>query len=79
MSTKTISIDMEAYEILSSARREERESFSKVIKRAVFPNTNKTAAAFLTAIADLPVADEETLNAWGSLKDPSPTDPWEDD
>lgn len=79
MGTKTISIDMEAYEILTNARREERESFSRVIKRAIFPNTEKTAAAYLAALSKLPVVDEDSLAAWDSLKDPAPTDPWEDD
>ncbi len=36
MSTKTISIDLEAYRRLKAARRD-AESFSKVIKRVVRP------------------------------------------
>lgn len=48
MATKTISVDLEAYERLRGARRHERESFSKVIKRAVWTPAGGTAAALLT-------------------------------
>jgi|SaaInlLV_10m_DNA_1039704.scaffolds.fasta_scaffold146409_1 predicted CopG family antitoxin len=45
MATKTISVDMEAYERLRSARQQEKESFSKVIKRAEWPRKKGTAGA----------------------------------
>ena len=47
MATKTISLDLGAYECLCSARLEPRESFSKVVKRAVWPAKAGTAAALL--------------------------------
>ena len=33
MATKTISVELDAYELLRSRKREERESFSQVIRR----------------------------------------------
>jgi len=47
MATKTISVDLEAYEVLRSARLNERESFSKVIKRAVWPPKQGTGLDLL--------------------------------
>jgi len=47
IATKTISVDLEAYERLRMARMHERESFSKVIKRAVWKAEGGTAAALL--------------------------------
>ena len=64
MATKTISVDLEAYERLRGARTDERESFSKVIKRAVWPAREGTAVALLAwseGLAD--AVDEGILNA----------------
>jgi len=61
MPTKTISIDLEAYERLRRARRSPDESFSRVIKRAVWEPTPSTAGRLLEALAGLPPTDEETL------------------
>lgn len=47
MPVKTITIDMEAYNLLESEKRK-GESFSKVIKRRLAPG--KTAAALLRAL-----------------------------
>ena len=47
MATKTLSVDLEAYERLRAARLHERESFSKVIKRAIWPSLAGTAADLL--------------------------------
>jgi hypothetical protein len=42
MATKTISIDLKAYERLRQARQNAEESFSKVIHRAKWPTPRRT-------------------------------------
>jgi predicted CopG family antitoxin len=54
MATKTISIDIEAYERLRSARHE-HESFSQVIKRVVRPSFD--VKAYLERIRKTPLSD----------------------
>lgn len=43
MTTKHISVDLEAYERLRSAKTGSSETFSQVIKRAIWPSHNGTA------------------------------------
>jgi predicted CopG family antitoxin len=78
MATKTISIDIEAYEKLRRARREPSESFSMVIKRAVWPAPARTAGALLDALASAPVLSEEVLGRLDAAQaaDAPPEDPW---
>ncbi len=47
MATKTISIDLQAWERLRQARRSDAESFSKVIHRARWPKGRKTCGDLL--------------------------------
>lgn len=54
MATKTISVDLEAYERLRRARHSPDESFSRVIKRATWPEKLRTATALLDALDGLP-------------------------
>ncbi|BCQ08205.1 hypothetical protein JMUB5695_01630 [Mycobacterium heckeshornense] len=61
MPTKTISIDLEAYERLRAARRSPKESFSRVIKRAHWRNEARTAAALLDALAELPTVGGDVI------------------
>ena len=78
MATKTISIDLEAYERLRRARRSRDESFSKVIKRARWPVPPKSADVLLTAMDQVPVLDEDVLKRLDSAQasDRIPKDPW---
>ena len=77
MTTKTISIDLEAYERLRRARRARSESFSMVIERAVWPTPPRTAGALLEALETAPVMSKDDLDrleeAHGA--DAAPKDP----
>lgn len=81
MATKTISIDLEAYQRLRHARREPRESFSQVIKRAQWPAPPRTAAALLEALEALPALDTETMGRLDDAQgaDMPPEGSWPDD
>lgn len=78
MSTKTISIDLEAYERLRAARRLPNESFSRVIKRAHWRNEAPTAAALLDALAKLPTVSDDVLAHLDEAQhaDTPPEDQW---
>lgn len=78
MATKTISIDVEAWETLRRARRTPQESFSKVIKRAHWEEP-RTAAAFLARMEGLPTATEDELARLDEIQrqDAPPEDKWQ--
>lgn len=78
MATKTISIDLEAYERLRRARRSRNESFSKVIKRAVWSDPPHSARALLEALERVPLMNEEALDRLekAQAEDAPPEDPW---
>jgi predicted CopG family antitoxin len=59
--TKTISVDLEAYQRLVRARRHNHESFSQVIKRAHWDGLNHSGSAILAAIEKLRLLDETTI------------------
>lgn len=61
MATKTISVDLEAYALLSQARLNKKESFSQVIKRARWERKAKRCGDLLAALPRLPVASEAVL------------------
>lgn len=50
MSTKTISIEADAYELLRRERRGARESFSQVVRRLVQERPALTAGELLEAL-----------------------------
>lgn len=55
MAVKTITIDMDAYELLSAEKRSD-ESFSKVIKRRLRPA--RTARSLLAALPECLVSED---------------------
>lgn len=81
MASKTITIDIEAYLRLRQAREAEDESFSRVIKRAVWTPKPKTAGAFLAAMKELPPMDEAGIEFLieAQRNDLPPDDPWNRD
>jgi predicted CopG family antitoxin len=78
MATKTLSVDEEAYKRLVRARQHGRESFSQVIKRAVW-NTGKMRCGDLLAKASGEIS-EETLEILerGQREDKEPENKWRD-
>lgn len=78
MSTKTISIDLEAYERLSRARISPKDSFSRVIKRAKWETPAKTCGDLLQSLAGMPTADDDVLERLerAQAEDTSPDHPW---
>lgn len=78
--SKTISIDLDAYERLRRARRSRGESFSMVIKRATWPEPPRTAGALLEAMLALPAVDASVLDRLerAQREDRTPGDPCRD-
>jgi len=78
MATKTISIDLEAYNRLAISRMHEKESFSKVIKRATWPRAKTTGLDLLEALQTLPALDRETIEELerNQKLDAPPKDVW---
>ncbi|MQA90840.1 MAG: hypothetical protein GEU90_11465 [Gemmatimonas sp.] len=78
MATKTISIDLEAYERLRQARLSTDESFSRVIKRAHWRQEPRTAAALLEALEGVPLPDAKMLERLDEAQrgDEIPEDTW---
>jgi len=78
MATKTISVDLEAYERLRQARLSPGESFSRVIKRARWRDEGKTASGLLSALAEAPPPDPAVLDRLDEAQrtDAPPEDPW---
>jgi predicted CopG family antitoxin len=62
VATKTISVDLDAYERLRRARRGPTESFSNVIKRATWPAAGYTAGELLAALGGARPTDEAVLD-----------------
>jgi len=60
MATKTLSVDEEAYSRLSRAKKSSKESFSQVIKRATWPEMNRSCGSLLSRIT--PGVSEEILD-----------------
>jgi hypothetical protein len=53
MATKTITLELDAYEKLKRAKRSERESFSSVVRRARWDESAATGPQILASLEDL--------------------------
>ncbi|MFZ4777331.1 MAG: hypothetical protein ACOYM3_18340 [Terrimicrobiaceae bacterium] len=62
MATKTLSVDEVAYRILSRARRNPKESFSQVIKRASWDAGKPRCGNLLSRTRGLPFMSPEALD-----------------
>ncbi len=78
MATKTISVDLVAYEMLKSARNGPRDSFSQVIRRAKWDEEEKTCGALLSALSTIPAAEDQVVRDLeeAQLQDAPPDNPW---
>ena len=68
MATKTISVDLEAYDMLRAARIRPDESFAKVIKRAYWKTAPHTAGEYLAAVRAQMPADEATIETLDTMQ-----------
>jgi len=80
MATKTISVDLAAYERLRAARLRANESFSQVIMRAHWDQSPSTGASLLRALETAPIPNASVLKRLeaGQAVDAPPDDPWND-
>jgi predicted CopG family antitoxin len=81
MATKTITLELDAYEKLKSAKRSDKESFSMVVRRAVWPETPMNGAAILAYLKARPThLTEEELDMIEAAdkSDAPPTSPWDE-
>ena len=82
MATKTISLELDAYERLRKAKRSARESFSEVVRRAVFSDLPLSGADLLAYLKRRgPVLDEAGLDELDAVHEAlsrPADDPWED-
>jgi len=53
MATKTITLELDAYEKLRKAKRSDRESFSEVVRRARWEDTASTGPQVLGHLSEL--------------------------
>ena len=80
MTTKTISLTVEAYERLRRARRRPSESFSAVVMRARWGDEPVVGAEYLRMVRERgPIYETEELEAVEDAKsaDSPPSDKWQ--
>jgi hypothetical protein len=78
MATKTISVDLEAYQRLCRARLSSTESFSRVIRRARWEPVVRTCASLLAGLESLPPVADGILDELDEAQaaDRAPDDRW---
>lgn len=67
MATKTVSLELDAYEKLKRAKRTPRESFSSVVRRARWSDEPATGKEVLEAVRELRRSHPESLLAEDAL------------
>jgi predicted CopG family antitoxin len=80
MATKTITLELDAYEKLAAAKRG-RESFSSVVRRCILPNSPRTGASVLAILREREefLSDEELDSIEKAAEsDLPPANPWEE-
>jgi len=81
MATKTITLELDAYEKLRAAKRG-RESFSSVVRRAVIPGEAKSGSEVIAYFkANGAFFSEEELDAIEKMAagDSPPSNPWNEE
>lgn len=78
MATKTISVDLEAYECLERARQSPKESFSRVIKRAHWESPPSTAGKLFSQLQQSRPLPDDVLDRLeqAQKEDAPPESPW---
>ncbi len=74
MATKTVTLELDAYDKLKRAKKTARESFSSVVRRAVFPDTPVTARDLVATLRKRMASgtlhlSEETLDSLDEYQD----------
>lgn len=80
MATKTISLELDAYDKLRAAKRG-RESFSSVVRRAVIPGKSRNGAEIIAYFgSEGPFFSDEELDAMEAVsdRDEPPTNSWDE-
>lgn len=81
MATKTISLELDAYEKLRAAKRG-RESFSSVVRRAVIPGASRSGAEVIAYLkSEGPFFTDGELDAMEEAAegDQPPENPWDEE
>ena len=80
MGTKTIILELNAYEKLAAAKQG-RESFSSVVRRRILPGGSKDGASVLAILRDRrSFLSDDDLNQLEEIEsnDSTPENPWEE-
>jgi predicted CopG family antitoxin len=63
VATKTITLELDAYERLLRAKRDSRESFTSVVRRLIIPDEGVTGRDLLNGTVNLGFLSEDDLDA----------------